>query len=205
MGRLSAAWKTADMTGAGKGNVMNKSVFSGVAAMSICGFAAADIEQDYSFINTNGGEFEFFEFEAQGTLSGVNINTQFTNTGDFTWAGDILLLFVDPNGNQVQYGGYDVEWDDVVLAGDFDSSWDTSLSGDYAASINLEGLDVTLSGSGTWQYALRNGYSSSLDTSWQSNALGGITFEGLDVIPAPGAVGLLAISGLVLPGRTRRR
>ena len=110
----------------------------GTVVAALCGIATADIEQDYSFINTNGDEFEFFEFEAQGTLTGININTSFTNTGDFTWAGDLLLLFVDPNGNQLQYGGYNIEWDGVESAGDFDSSWDEATSGDYAASFSLE-------------------------------------------------------------------
>ena len=183
---------------------MTRSLIAGATATTICSLAAADIEQDYTFINTNGGEFEFFDFEAQGTLSGVSLNAEFTNTGDFTWAGDLLLLFVDPNGNQVQFGGFNLEWEGVIYAGDFDSSWDTSLSGNYAASISLGDLDVPLSGSGTWQYALRNGYDDSENCSWQSNTLGGMTFEALDVVPAPGAIGLLAISGLVLPGRKRR-
>ncbi|MCH2162305.1 MAG: hypothetical protein MK085_10585, partial [Phycisphaerales bacterium] len=160
--------------------------------------------KDYAFMNTNGGYYEFHEFEAEGTLTGIDFHTYFETSGPSTWAGDLALLFIDPNGNQLQYGGYNIDWEGVESAGDFDSSWDDAMATDYHASFSLEGFEASLSGSGTWQWALLNGYTNSVNTSWESNDQGGITFIGLNEIPSPGAAGLLGIAGL-LCRRHRRR
>lgn len=122
----------------------------------------------------------------------VAIAVEFTNSGGWTWAGDLLIAFTDSNGNSVEYGGYNLTFGHDSI-GDFSASWDSSSSGAYAGTIDL-------SGSGLADVAsiqFMDGYSSGASTDHWAGSITGAD------IPAPGALALLGLAGLA--GRRRRR
>ena len=145
----------------------------------------------------NGGVSTSYTVNAAGALDSMSVAVDFTNAGGWTWAGDLHIGITDPNGNALQFGGYD--YDDLSPnAGDFPSSWDSSTSGAYAhgASLAASGLN----GSGDWTITITDGYSNGAAT---DNWAGIISLEGLEAVPAPGALALLGLAGLA--GRRRRR
>lgn len=165
------------------------------AAVAVAGSSYADIDVAFDISGPGGNTIEYV-LDLQGALDGVAIAVDFTNDGGWTWAGDLLLGFIDPNGNAVEFGGYDMSFG-FETAGDFDSSWDSSTSGAYATNIAL--ADFGLSGAGAWTIMVADGYSSGADTDHWTGVLG---LEGVEAVPAPGAVALLGLAGLA--GRRRR-
>jgi hypothetical protein len=116
--------------------------------------ADADILFD---VTGPGGTQVDYNVDLSGTLGDASITVDFTNSGGFTWAGDLLIGVVDPNGNAVEYGGYDLSFG-YSSAGDFPSSWDSSSSGTYGPhSFNLGGYG--LEGGGAWTVQVADGYS----------------------------------------------
>ncbi|MDG2020848.1 MAG: hypothetical protein P8J59_02750 [Phycisphaerales bacterium] len=167
---------------------------SGMAPMIVCGLAVADVDFDFELLNSNGEESVSYVINVEGALDSIDFSIDFTNTGDFTWAGDVLFGFTDPNGNSIEFGGYNVSFG-YTVAGDFPADWDSSTSGTYGYSADL--ASYGLSGAGDWTVEVANGYTTSVDTSW-SGVLG---MNGL-AVPAPGALALLGLAGLA--GRRRR-
>ena len=158
--------------------------------------AIADYDVGFQLSGPGGNAIEQ-NYELEGALVGGVIDVTFDNQGGWTWAGDLLIGFVDPNGNAAEFGGYDLSFG-FPTAGDFPSSWDTSVSGVYSYAFSLE--DSGLSGSGNWTIMFADGYSSGEATDqWD----GVIRLEGLEAVPAPGALALLGIAGLA--GRRPRR
>lgn len=171
---------------------MYKLLFIGGAVIaSANAVAGANIEFDYALLNSNGGQSIEQSFYAEGSLTTVNIDALFTSSGDLTWAGDLLMLFTDPNGNQVQVGGYDIPWTGVPYGGDFDSSWDSPVNGRYTFEFDLSLFN--LNGNGIWSWKLTNGWSNSEGPSWESDNQGGLRLQDI-VIPAPGGLALLLLA-----------
>ena len=170
-------------------------LMAGLASAAVAGMATADTEMFFD-VSGPGGNGNTMDFEADGALAGMNIAFDFTNAGGYTWAGDLFITIVDPNGTAIQYGGYNLDAG-YTNAGDFDSSFDTSTSGAFASNVALESFG--LSGSGTWTIGFYDGYTGGAET---DNWAGVINLEGLGAVPAPGALALLGLAGLA--GRRRR-
>ena len=169
---------------------------SAAAAALVSGAAVADYDLEFD-VDGPGGNGSSYAVELEGSLAGMNVDANFVNLGGFTWAGDLLITIIDPEGNGLQFGGYDID-EGLPNAGDFPSSWDSSASGTYVHSVSLESLG--LSGSGVWSISVIDGYTNGADTDrWD----GTITLEGVSLVPAPGAIALLGIAGIA--GRRRRR
>ena len=167
---------------------------AGVASVAIAGGAVADATVSFD-VNGPGGNGVEYIIGATGDAGMVSISLDFTNAGGWTWAGDLLIGFVDSNGYGVEFGGYDQSFG-FDYVGDFSSGWDSSSSGSYSASFDLTG--VGLADIATVMFA--DGYSSGAST---DNWNGSMTIAGVDVVPAPGALALLGLAGLA--GRRRRR
>lgn len=175
---------------------MKLSTMIGTAvAVTVAGGASADIDLAFDLDGPGGNTIEY-TLDLQGALDGVVVAVDFTNEGGWTWAGDLLLGFIDPSGNAVEFGGYDMSFG-FATAGDFDASWDSSTSGAYAAEFSL--ADFGLGGAGAWTVMIADGYSSGADTDHWAGVLG---LQGVEAVPAPGAVALLGLAGLA--GRRRR-
>jgi MYXO-CTERM domain-containing protein len=165
-------------------------------AALVAGSAMADVDVIFD-VTGPGGNGVSGDIELDGALTGMAIAVDFTNAGGWTWAGDLLLGITDPNGNSIEFGGYDMSFG-FTSAGDFDSSWDSSTSGAYATNVSLASFG--LGGSGTWTVQFVDGYSSGADTDHWVGVLG---LEGVEAVPAPGALALLGLAGIA--GRRRRR
>jgi hypothetical protein len=169
-------------------------IASGLVPLAIGGVAVADVNFDFELLNSNGTDMTSYVLNAEGALDSIDFAIDFTNTGDFTWAGDVLFGFTDPNGNSVEFGGYNYSFG-YPVGGDFPEDWDSDVSGTYAYSVDLAAFG--LSGSGDWIIEIANGYTTSVDTSW----VGGLGMNGL-AVPTPGVLALLGVAGLA--GRRRR-
>ena len=169
---------------------------SAASAALVAGPAIADYEVAFA-VTGPGLNSSTYTAELDGALAGMNVATNFVNAGGWTWAGDLHIGIVDPNGNAMQFGGYNYD-DGSANAGDFPSSWDTSTSGAFAHNASLAAMG--LSGSGTWTITVTDGYDNGAETdAWD----GIINLEGVELVPAPGAIALLGVAGLA--GRRRRR
>jgi hypothetical protein len=110
----------------------------------------------------SGSSFETFTLEAgsQGSLGIVDIEMTTVGGNASTWAVDLLMAIVDPNGNGVEWGGYDILSYGLGFATgpSWPAEWDTtaSLSPVWTASIDLS--PYNLQGGGTWTLYLLNGY-----------------------------------------------
>ncbi|MDA1026018.1 MAG: hypothetical protein O3A19_06265 [Planctomycetota bacterium] len=167
---------------------------SGMVPLALCGMAMANVDFGFELLNSNGTESVSYVLNADGGLDSIDFAIDFTNTGDFTWAGDLLFGFTDPNGNSIEFGGYNVSFG-YTVAGDFPNDWDSSTSGTYGYSADLSSYG--LSGSGDWIIEIANGYTTSVDTSWT----GVLGVNGL-IVPTPGVLAVLGVAGLA--GRRRR-
>jgi MYXO-CTERM domain-containing protein len=173
-----------------------KMTLAAATAALIAAPVMADVDVSFD-VSGPGGNGATADFELDGALAGMNVATDFTNLGGWTWAGDLLITIVDPNGNSLEFGGFDVTAG-YASAGDFPSSWDSSTSGAYAHNASLASMG--LGGSGTWTIGFYDGYTGGADT---DHWIGIINLEGLEAVPAPGALALLGLAGLA--GRRRRR
>lgn len=176
---------------------MQRSVTLGVAAAALAsGSAMADFELPFN-LDGPGANTNIYELALVGSLEGASVDLEFFNGGGWTWAGDLLIGFIDPDGNGVEFGGYNMSFG-LPSAGDFPSSWDSSTSGAYSYSFSLE--EYGLGGKGLWQVLLADGYKSGEATdNWE----GVLNLDGVSEIPAPGALALLGLAGLT--GIRRRR
>ena len=162
---------------------------AGIASVALAGSATADVVVNFDVDGPGGSSYSY---AAGGAAGAVAINVDFTNSGGWTWAGDLLIAFIDSNGNGVEYGGYDSTFGYSSI-GDFGSSWDSSSSGNWSGTIDLTGSGL----SDVASVMMGDGYSSGAST---DNWTGTLTFGD---VPAPGALALLGLAGFA--GRRRRR
>jgi hypothetical protein len=150
----------------------------GLATVVATAFAGAATAQsvDFALEFAAGGQMVEFYFEHSGSIDTAHVALDFTNSGDYTWAGDLTIGLISPDGTTVEFGGYDVFFG-YPSAGDFPGDWDVSSSGSFTHDIDFASL--ALSGDGTWTLQLMNGYSGSASADWVGN-FGG---EGCDDCP----------------------
>lgn len=108
-----------------------------------------------------GGEAQSVSFIGDGAPLSIDLELVFIDpSSQGSWAADMALFITAPNGVCVQMGGYNYVPDtNCTELGNYTAvwpSWDTSNSGSYSASVDLQGTG--LAGSGTWTIAVMNGY-----------------------------------------------
>ena len=100
---------------------------------------------------------------ASGALETLDVELNWTNTtGDDSWAADMKMEIGLPDGSCVAIGGYNITSTCTDLGNYtvvWPSTWTSSESGTYTASVDLSGS--ALSGSGLWSFTLVNGYGAS--------------------------------------------
>ena len=92
---------------------------AGLSSVALCTAAMADADIPFDVTGPGGTQVDY-NVDLSGTLGDASITLDFTNAGGFTWAGDLLIGVIDPNGNTVEYGGYDLTFG-YSSAGDFPS------------------------------------------------------------------------------------
>ncbi|MCH2160337.1 MAG: hypothetical protein MK085_00540 [Phycisphaerales bacterium] len=128
-------------------------------------------EVDFELLDSVGEDQSTFTFEHSGPIDIIDITLDFTTTHSSTWAGDITMALVDPNGTAVEWGGYDVWFGYLENPPNFESSWNTSTPGEYSASFDFSGFG--LEGDGQWELKVMNGYANSTNGDWS----GMVTFS----------------------------
>ena len=123
-----------------------------------------DIVLDIVFLNTVAGQIKDMEFEHNGALDILQIELGFQSYDPDSWAADLAVAFIDPSGNAVHFGGYDMFFPYSNFAGQFPDSWRTDAPGQYTHELNLRAFG--LQGNGTWTMRLMNGYSQSQGSQW---------------------------------------
>ena len=118
-----------------------------------------------------------YSFDAAGSPETLTFSMDWTNTGGGgNWPADLALAITAPDGSCGAVGGYNSSPAGCTSIGDYTlwpSDWQTSNEGAYSATLDLS--DMALSGNGTWQVYLFNGYSTSsgaqFDASWSISGL----------------------------------
>ena len=118
-----------------------------------------------------------FSFDAAGEPATLDITVVWTNTGGgANWPADLALALTSPEGDCAAVGGYNSSPAGCSSLGNYamwPASWQTSTNGTYTASVDISNSGLT--GNGTWQVYLFNGYSSStgaqFNASWSISGL----------------------------------
>ena len=105
-------------------------------------------------------------------LTTIAIELEFDNTGNTSgWAADMAMAITSPSGECISFGGYDGSPDGCTSLGNYEvvwpATWAVSANGNYAATVDISGAN--LSGSGDWSVVLHNGYGASIGASYQVN------------------------------------
>ncbi|MDA1008274.1 MAG: hypothetical protein O2800_04635 [Planctomycetota bacterium] len=180
---------------------MNKFVL-GASLTALVG-AAASADVTYSFTNQTWAGFNFSEAFAAGSLSGsltsASINAVLDASVNYTYADDLTVWVTgDPtvSGGALQMGGYS----DLSAAehhywpnGGSSAPGTTSIGTVSFTAINFAG-DAS-----DYGVFIGNGYGYSATS---GTFTGSITLHGVNAVPAPGALALVGLAGLV--GRRRR-
>ncbi len=154
---------------------MNKLMITtaGFASVALGSLVAADVSVEYDVAGPGGNQVDY-EVVMTGILDTANITCDFVNEGGFTWAGDLLIGFVAPDGTTVEFGGYDISYG-YPTAGDFPSSWDSSSSGAYSHAFSLSAGG--LQGGGAWIVQFADGYTQGAST---DRFTGTLVLDGMD-------------------------
>ena len=178
-----------------------KTAFLGASLAAIVGsVATADVT--YSFTNQTWTGFTFAEAYTagglSGTLTGATVNATLNASTGFTYADDLTVYVAGSPlalGGALQCGGFSnlsalqrYSW-----ANGGSSTPGTTVSG----TVNFTtGINMTGSTNSVW---IGNGYGAA---GTSGTFTGSITLLGVTAVPAPGAIALVGLAGLV--GRRRR-
>ncbi len=106
------------------------------------------------------GESETFTFGGVGAMDEVEVEVTWTGEQGYgEWVSDVLVVLCDPDGDCVEWGGYDLSGGADSAGVTWPEDWETEVPGTLGATLDLSGLD--LSGLGTWSLTLYNGWSES--------------------------------------------
>ena len=178
-----------------------KTAFLGASLAAIVGsVATADVT--YSFTNQTWTGWNFTEAYTagglSGTLTGATVNATLNASTNLTYADD-LCVYVAGNplttGGALQCGGFSTLSASQVYywPNGGSSAPGTTVTG----TVNFTtGINMTGSTNSVW---IGNGYGA---TGTSGTFTGSITLLGVTAVPAPGAIALVGLAGLV--GRRRR-
>jgi hypothetical protein len=125
-----------------------------------------------------GGDSTFEVSTGALKLEWLSIGSTFDNiAGGASWAGDLIVRIDSPEGESIEFGGYDFSYG-VPDAGDFPVAWDSAVSGDYRwVGVNVAAFG--LQGTGSWRVTVRNGWNASPEVAWS----GGVCLRGITRSP----------------------
>ena len=178
-----------------------KTAFLGASLAAIVGsVATADVT--YSFTSQTWTGFNFTEAylagSLSGTLTGATVNATLNASTAYTYADDLTVYVAGSPlalGGALQCGGFS----NLQAAQRY--SWTNGGSNTpgtpVTGTVNFTtGLNMTGSSNSIW---IGNGYGAAgTSGTWT----GSITLLGVSAVPAPGAIALVGLAGLV--GRRRR-
>ena len=174
---------------------------AGVAAAALVSAASADVT--YTLTNSSFTGFTFNEAyvggSLTGTLTGASVNATLNASTNYTYADDLCIYVA---GSPLALGG-------MLQCGGFSNlnatqrySW--ANGGSNAPGTPVSGTvnfttGINMAANPTMSVWIGNGYGAA---GTSGNWTGTITLIGVNAVPAPGAIALLGLAGLV--GRRRR-
>lgn len=174
---------------------------AGVAAAALVSAASADVT--YTMTNQTWTGFNFNEAYAAGsltgTLTGASVNATLNASTNYTYADDLCIYVAGSPlaiGGMLQCGGFS------NLSATQRYSWANGGSSTPGTTVTgtvgfTTGIDMAANP--TMSVWIGNGYGAAgTSGTWT----GTITLIGVNAVPAPGAIALLGLAGLV--GRRRR-
>jgi len=178
-----------------------KTAFLGASLAAIVGsVATADVT--YSFTNQTWTGWNFTEAYTagglSGTLTGATVNATLNASTNYTYADDLTVYVAGSPlalGGALQCGGFS----NLNAAQRY--GWPNGASSAPGTTVTgtvnfTTGLNMTGSTNSIW---IGNGYSAA---GTSGTFTGSITLLGVSAVPAPGAIALVGLAGLV--GRRRR-
>ena len=174
---------------------------AGVAAAALVSAASADVT--YTMTNQTWTGFNFTEAYAAGsltgTLTGASVNASLNASTNYTYADDLCIYVAGTPlalGGMLQCGGFS----NLNAAQRY--SW--ANGGSDAPGTPVSGTvnfttGIDMAANPTMSVWIGNGYGAA---GTSGNWTGTITLIGVNAVPAPGAIALLGLAGLV--GRRRR-
>ncbi len=180
---------------------MKTVLFAGVAAAALASASMADVT--YTMTNQTWTGFNFNEAYAAGsltgTLTGASINVTLNASTNYTYADDLTIYVAGSPlalGGMLQCGGFS------NLSAAQRYSWPNgAASAPGTTSIGTVNFTtgIDMAANPTMSVWIGNGYGAAgTSGTWT----GTITLIGVNAVPAPGAIALLGLAGLV--GRRRR-
>ena len=176
-----------------------KNVAIGVL-VAIAGASTASADVTVTFTNQTWTGFQFTQLynagDLSGTLTGVSVDAVLLASVADTWADDITIYVDDlplSTGGALQVGGFS------NLGAAERHFWANGGSPNPGTPVNGFIALTNPLNMAAWPVFLGNGYGA---TGTSGTWSGSITLHGVEVVPAPGALALLGLGGLVA---TRRR
>ena len=178
-----------------------KTAFLGASLAAIVG-SVATANVTYSFTNQTWTGFNFTEAYTagglSGTLTGATVNATLNASVSYTYADDLCVYVAGSPlalGGALQCGGFS------NLSAAQRYSWANGASNapgtPVTGTVNFTtGINMTGSTNSVW---IGNGYGAA---GTSGTFTGSITLIGVNAVPAPGAIALVGLAGLV--GRRRR-
>lgn len=177
---------------------MKIALCAGALVAAVAASASADTAISLGNNSLAGGASNSYTFNLSGSLSDFSLAFNYVDGNSASWASDMIIQIIDPNGVNKYWGGTNVvpAGSTFVAFWSFDGSGSTA-SGPYSDTSNLTS---GLSGSGTWTFKIWNGWTGATNPCGYNDV--SLNLIGVSAVPAPGAVALLGLAGLV--GRRRR-
>ncbi len=171
-------------------------LIGGGLAAAVTAIAAADQSINLGNNSLAGGQSNTYTFALSGTLTDFSIGFDYVDGNSSSWASDMALQVIDPNGVSKFWGGSGF----TIAGSTFQSNWSfwgsaSSASGFYSDASNPV---AGMSGNGVWTFKVFNGWTGATNACGYNNVVVNL----VGVVPAPGALALLGLAGLT--GRRRR-
>ncbi len=176
---------------------MKIALCAGALAAAVAAVASADTTVSLGNNSLVGGASNTYTFSLDGSMSDFVLDFDYVDGNSASWASDMIIQIIDPNGVNRYWGGTTV----VPAGSTFVNFWSFDGSGSTASGHynDPSNTGATLSGTGTWTFRIWNGWASATNPCGYDNVV--LQLKG-SIVPAPGAVALLGLAGLV--GRRRR-
>ena len=182
---------------------MKTILFAGVAAAALASASMADVT--YTMTNQTWTGFNFNEAytagSLTGTLTGASVNVTLNAAVNYTYANDLTVYIAGTPlalGGMLQCGGFSnlgtAPANRYMWVGGNSSAPGTTMN----STVNFT-TGIDMAANPTMSVWIGNGYGAAgTSGTWT----GTITLIGVNAVPAPGAIALLGLAGLV--GRRRR-
>lgn len=172
---------------------MKNVLVAAVLAAGATAVASADVKIDFGSGLYSGSQSSIITLsDLQGSLTGFSISFDFVGAGA-SWASDAAFVL-----NGTQFGGYNIYLSSASTFGGF-WAFDGSGSAPAGNYTDTKAASDSYVFGNSYSFEFGNGWSGSGPVEYNNVT---VTLFGVSQVPAPGAIALLGLAGLI--GRRRR-